>query len=186
MGKLGRVLLLIIVLGLPAFVYGEFYKYVDEQGHVQFTDNLANVPADQRKQVEQYEESHHRPEGLGRSADDTVDAGSAENTANDVTKPAGEPGPSEQGEGAQGPTAKQLQEEAANLKAEYEALITERQELEQKSSKRIARAARIALDRQIADFNVRFKDYERRRDAHNKAVKTHNARVVQPTAPQSP
>ena len=45
----------IVLLAVPAS--GEFYKYVDKQGNIHFTDDWNQVPPDQRDSVETRVES---------------------------------------------------------------------------------------------------------------------------------
>ncbi|MBE9582728.1 MAG: DUF4124 domain-containing protein, partial [Proteobacteria bacterium] len=54
--KLRQCVIVLILTIFPALASAEFYKYVDKNGSVRFTDNLANVPADQRSQVDEYED----------------------------------------------------------------------------------------------------------------------------------
>jgi len=49
-------LLIMLYLWLPTSVWAEFYKYKDQNGTLHFTDNIAEVPKDQRPQVERYTE----------------------------------------------------------------------------------------------------------------------------------
>jgi hypothetical protein len=47
-------LLMMLYLWLPTTVWAEFYKYKDPNGTWHFTDNIAEVPEDQRPQMESY------------------------------------------------------------------------------------------------------------------------------------
>ncbi len=42
-------------------VYANFYKYVDADGNIRFTDDLSQVPPEQRKAAPRYQESVSRP-----------------------------------------------------------------------------------------------------------------------------
>jgi hypothetical protein len=48
--------ILIAILFFTPDGFAEIYKYRDQNGVLRFTDNLAEVPIDQRKKVEQYQE----------------------------------------------------------------------------------------------------------------------------------
>jgi len=52
----GLLLLVLLAAGWPAGSSAEFYRYYDENGALRFTDNIAEVPEDQRPQVKRYEE----------------------------------------------------------------------------------------------------------------------------------
>jgi hypothetical protein len=48
--------ILITILFFTPDAFAEIYKYRDQNGVLRFTDNLAEVPLDQREKVEQYQE----------------------------------------------------------------------------------------------------------------------------------
>ena len=52
--------ILLIFSALPAA--GEFYKYVDENGNTRFTDDINQVPPQQRKGISSYAESESKLE----------------------------------------------------------------------------------------------------------------------------
>jgi len=49
--------LIIIVLLFPLTIQAEFYKYVDAKGVSRFTDNLADIPENQREEIDHYKEA---------------------------------------------------------------------------------------------------------------------------------
>ena len=50
------IIFLLILLLVPALSFAEFYKYRDKDGVLRFTDNLVDVPEDQRPKVDSYSE----------------------------------------------------------------------------------------------------------------------------------
>ena len=56
-----KIIIPLVFLVFTGAASAEFYKYVDDKGHVHFTDDFNQVPADQRKQVREYEE-YRQPE----------------------------------------------------------------------------------------------------------------------------
>jgi hypothetical protein len=50
-----RVWLAVLVLGLAVPALGEYYQYTDPNGVLRFTDDITNVPQDQRPDVKTYE-----------------------------------------------------------------------------------------------------------------------------------
>ncbi len=52
-----RILILMMLISLvPIPIYAEFYKYRDANGVLRFTDNLMDVPEDQREKLKSYKE----------------------------------------------------------------------------------------------------------------------------------
>jgi len=49
--------ILVVSLTCPAPASAQFYRYLDKQGQVRFTDDINQVPEDQRIQVRSYESS---------------------------------------------------------------------------------------------------------------------------------
>ncbi len=54
-GLTGAILIAAMVFAGPAFA--QFYKYLDKQGVVRFTDDINQVPQDQRAAARSYSES---------------------------------------------------------------------------------------------------------------------------------
>jgi hypothetical protein len=54
-GLTGAILIAAMVFAGPAFA--QFYKYLDKQGVVRFTDDINQVPQDQRVAARSYSES---------------------------------------------------------------------------------------------------------------------------------
>ena len=52
-----RLILFLLIILVAAPASAEFYKYVDEQGNIHFTDDYNKVPLDQRKGIRGYVES---------------------------------------------------------------------------------------------------------------------------------
>lgn len=176
--KYGRCIVVIIALGLPGLAQAEIYKYLDEEGKIQFTDNLANVPAGQRNQVEEYEEVVHHPVRQAPSTTDEEAEDVDEGTSQENDRADKEEKGSAEGVGDE-VGAGDLDESGERLRVEYEGLMNERAELDQAASRPLPPMEQERLVQTIEDFNERMRDFEIRREAHNNAVEAHNARVEQ-------
>jgi hypothetical protein len=182
----GRLIVFMVVLGISGGVRGEFYKYIDQDGNVQFTDNLSNVPVDQRAKIEQYEDVTTTPAAeTGPEAPEAEEAMDQEMASGDDASPEApmeEAGDRPAVEDQQGEMEQQLREQEKQLRAEYEALMKKREAIEKTSSQRLTPKLRKRLQGDIKDFNDRIKDYEKRREAHNQAVQAYNAQLKSPQA----
>ena len=74
--RLFFVLLAVVVICLPRVGNAEFYRYRDANGVLRFTDNLAEVPKDQRPGAQRYETFKSAPPAA--AAVDSSKAGESE------------------------------------------------------------------------------------------------------------
>lgn len=168
--RLGMGLAILTVANLPWPARGEFYKYIDGNGNVRFTDNLANVPPEQRTRVEEYEEAVPNQPSLQEKKDEGKGTGPE---PTEGTAKAGPEAGSAVDEGKTEGMREDLKEEGLRLQEEYDALMEEREQLDKAASTRLTPAAQRGLIDKIKDFNARIQDYEKRREVHNKTVEAY-------------
>jgi len=187
--RLAMGLAILTVASFPTVARGEFYRYIDGNGNVRFTDNLANVPPEQRTRVEEYKEvvpdrpSLKEEEAKGKGQDDGkgTEPEAAEGTAKTDTETGSAEGTAKAGpeagsavdEGKTEGMREDLKDEGLRLQEEYDALMEEREKLDKAASTRLTPAAQRGLVDKIKDFNARIQDYEKRRETHNKAVEAY-------------
>ncbi len=176
-----QCIIALLLIALPELSTAEFYRYVDKEGNVRFTDNLANVPVDQRSKVNEYDEAtqESRP---GEKTEMRRQEGYQEETVKQIEEPPSQKeAPTEEGE--ENAAGLRLRDIGAKLEEEYHTLMEERDKLQKASTTRLAPSARKALIDNISDFNARIKDYENRRQAYNKQVEALNARIQEKAQP---
>jgi hypothetical protein len=187
--RLAMGLAILTVASFPTVARGEFYRYIDGNGNVRFTDNLANVPPEQRTRVEEYKEAvpdrpslkEEEAKGKGQDEGKGTEPEAAEGTAKTDTETGSAEGTAKAGpeagsavdEGKTEGMREDLKEEGLRLQEEYDALMEEREKLDKAASVRLTPAAQRELIDKIKDFNARIQDYEKRREAHNKAVEAY-------------
>ena len=156
-----------LFFALPASA--EFYKYRDESGVLRFTDNLAEVPPDQRPNVSTYEGVQTAPGDVpaektaGPSDGEQKDAAAAGDVDLEVKE--------------------DLEEEQNRLEQLKQSLDKERQELagrkealkEERKKLRDERDARI-YNEKVEELNEHIAEYEQRRKAFQQQVESLNAR----------
>jgi len=115
MNKESWILFLILIL-FSASVSAEFYRYVDKDGNVLYTDDLSKVPEAQRSGIRVFNESNDV---------------SASTTGKTEKQPASGQGEASKQKGADNfaATRKDLEREQEALEKERESLVKEREEL---------------------------------------------------------
>ena len=81
----------------------QFYKYVDKDGNIHFTDDINQVPPEQRAKIRSYEESESNPEA-GEATPQ------AEEPQNEEQQPDAIAGSDESGQASLEDTRKRLEE----------------------------------------------------------------------------
>ena len=174
--RLGQWMIMLILIGTHALASAEFYRYLDEKGKVHFTDDLGNVPLEQRPKADEYEEPYdeltqeERVEGKREETE----------TSKGVVEETEEEPPQEDAqlkEVEEKTLEQKLKETGAKLQEEYEALAKEREELEKMATRPLTQTRRKELIEKVRDYNLRSEDYEKRRQAFNKEVEGYNARI---------
>lgn len=174
--KLRGWIIVLTLIALPGFASAEFYRYVDQEGKTHYTDDIANIPADQRSHISEYEDVSHRSSLKEETETTTPEEESREPAVSEpeVMRPQREPGV---GEGEKKAVDQELRETGTALEQEYQALIEERKQLDEAAKRPVTPASREKLVQKIRDFNSRSKDYEKRREAFNQDVEAYNAGI---------
>jgi hypothetical protein len=169
MKKANLAFLLIItwVLVLPASA--EIYKYVDENGQKRWTDDLSQVPKEQRPSAQRFESVEETQPGPASSQtnedqpETTLDIGEVDTdspmTADTVSRDA-------------------LEKEKADLDTRYRQLMEERKQLEQLKSNADSSDARSGLNKKISAYNEKTEQYETQLNDFNEKIKAYNESIT--------
>ena len=137
-----RIFLLLVALSLiPMPVFAEFYKYKDANGVLRFTDNLLEVPKDQREKIQTYKEvvtPEPEPDISDAQKEDAV----LKNQSN---------------------RAEQINNEREVLEQAFKALDAERKSLLESPPSPQEQEAYEAHKKRIEAFNAKIKAYEEQR-----------------------
>ncbi len=147
----------------PAFA--KFYKYIDKDGVVRFTDDLSLVPEDQREKAPEYYESKTRPAEKDKASEEKI--------LKDETPPDIEDISEEE--------LKKMREELTverkALDKEYKKLMEDRQKLSREKKVAITKYKAKQMKKMRADLEKRIRDYDARRKAYQEKLKIYNQKV---------
>jgi hypothetical protein len=189
--RLLYALLFLICMLLPSSVLAEYYQYRDQNGVLRFTDNLADVPEDQRQQIKSYTESEvfvmTEEESLEYLQDTSVQeetgedmegAYQSEETGEDMES-ANQSEEAETGRDDNLAQLKKLNQMKAALDEEFAVLMEEKQVLLQykDSKKNISVKEAKAYQKKVTLLNQRITDFEERRQAYKKEADAFNAQA---------
>lgn len=169
--RLRYAVIILILAGLPSLVCAEFYKYRDGNGILRFTDNLVDVPEDQRPKVHTYSEPDdflmpwQREDKARRETVVSEEAQEAEGRKINVSKT------------QIGSTLDDLKQIKAGLDEEFDALIQRKQALDaEKEALRTKdkKAAKACLEK-AKQLNADIREFEQRRQAFQKKADAFNA-----------
>ena len=153
-----RIILLIalflMAVAMPSSA--EIYKYRDADGVLRFTNNLQEVPKDQREKVQSYGEIKTKKEPAA--------ATEQEGTAGEQNNEAAQ-------------QAEELKKEKELLDAEYAQLEEDRKLLVEMSQKERSDEEDAELRQNIESFNARIKEYEDKLKVFEDKVGEFNAQV---------
>jgi chromosome segregation ATPase len=146
----------------------EFYKYVDENGNIRFTDDITMIPREQREKLKVYEEVKSPPPdtaaGEGPAPEEAVKK-SPEEIAAEVT------GVTEE---ELQTMKKRLDDKKAALAEEYNALKEERKALESRRREYRSRGRIKEYEDAVDRLNAKNAAYEAKRKEFEAEVKTYN------------
>ena len=189
--RLLYALLFLICMWLPSSVLAEYYQYRDQNGVLRFTDNLADVPEDQRQPIESYTESEEfvmtEEESLEylqdtsvqeETGEDMESADQGEETGEDM-EGASQSEEAETGRDDNLAQLKKLNQIKAALDEEFAELMEEKQVLLQykDSKKNMSMKEAKAYQKKVTLLNQRITDFEERRQAYKKEADAFNAQA---------
>lgn len=151
--QLRYFMVVLIVLLVPAMAGAEFYKYRDANGVLRFTDDITEVPVDQRAKLKEYQ-------SVVTTEPSTADK-------------------EEQGgqEGSLGARAQTLEAERAALEQEYQAIIEEDRRIKASVADSENPADPEAYNQQLRELQQRIDAYAEHRKAFQEKASAFDAEI---------
>ena len=163
-----RWLILLSMVLFSMSASAEYYRYLDKNGNVHFTDDLTNVPEDQRTNINEYTGFQ------GGSNDQEKDEQKAEESKSIIEK---EEGKNKADINEFSEIKKRLDQEKEKLDEEYRTLMEEKNEIEKNKNKYRSKSQAKKYNKVILEFNEKIEDYEKRKNLFNEEVEKYNQRV---------
>jgi hypothetical protein len=133
----------------------QLYRFRDANGNWRYTDNLADVPTDQRENCKKY---------------DALESSAEQPTGSPKVKGEQPVDPSDEARRLRA----ELKERKTGLDQEYEALVEESDVLEKMSLNLQTTADKIKFENRKDKFNRRVKAFEEKRQAFTKDLQAYN------------
>jgi len=176
--KMRYALLLLILIWLPGSVSADFYRYTGPDGGVRFTDNLNEVPEDQRPDVLTYEEA--KKGQLPETQAPVVGEEQEGEPPPDAESP---PDDTVTGEAAQSqePQDRTVFDRLTRIKGELDTeragLDDEKQKLAKEGGALTTPEEITAYNEKVVSLNKRIIEYEKRRQALQDEIDAYNAGI---------
>ena len=170
--NLGRWIILIsILISIVLFsmsASAEYYRYVDKDGNVHYTDDLTSIPENQRTDINEYT-------GFQDGSSDQETDEQKEETPQPLLEKEQVKNKPDTDKFSE--IKKQLDQKKEKLDEEYKALMEEREYIEKNKNKYRSNSQTKKYNKAILEFNGKIEDYEKRKNLFNKEVEEYNERV---------
>ena len=164
----GRWLISLSLLLFSMSASAEYYRYIDKDGNVHYTDDLTKVPENQRTDINEYTGFQGDP------YDQQKDEQKAEKQPSLIEKEQEKNKPDKNDFSE---IKKRLDQEKEKLGEEYRALMEEKKEIAKNKNKYRSKSRAKKYNKVILEFNDKIEDYERRKKLFNEEVEKYNNQV---------
>ena len=164
----------ILIISFSSPATAEFYKYIDNNGSIRFTDDYSTVPRNQRTNTERYDEYENRqepasasivgkkgyenPQVLSNKSKKELEGLNAKDDLDEIQK--------------------RLVIKNQEMALEYKTLQKERQALVDKQ-KSLTLKDMKQLNENISMFNEKIESFRKKREALNKEIEQYNTKVAE-------
>lgn len=166
--NLGRWIILISIVLFSMSASAEYYRYVDKDGNVHYTDDLTSVPENQRTDINEYT-------GFQDGSNDQAKDEQKEETPEPLLEKEQVKNKPDMDKFSE--VKKQLDQKKEKLDEEYKALMEEREDIEKNKNKNRSNSQTKKYNKAILEFNGKIEDYEKRKNLFNKEVEEYNEMI---------
>ena len=164
-------LVIFFVLIFSSSLSARIFKYIDENGQKRWTDDLSQVPIEQRESAEHFEDvGDHSQEGSTNPEESHV-----------VTTPS-----TDQSEDNADLTREALLNEKSALEEQYQLLVEQRKQIEQMKAEKGDASHRMEINEKIAAYNANHQQYEAQLNAYKAKIEAYKKKIIPSNDAQSP
>jgi hypothetical protein len=168
-----KTFIIITFLMFSVSASAEFYKYVDENGNVRFTDDINQVPEAQRAKIRSYIESESQEPAEQEVAPENEAKQAPEDQPTDFADLSDDESESLED------TKKRIDELKSEIDREYEALMKEKAQLAKDKEQAKTRDQIIEFNKKVDSLNKRVAAYEKKGQDYKALVDDYNKRIMQ-------
>lgn len=170
-------LIVLVFLWLPGPISAEYYKYRDQNGMLRYTDNLADIPKEQRLKMETRTEAEDylSPQERAAKARKEADEGRQAPADSEIQKKSSDVVPYKSGGGS----AMQMRSTRDALETEHSELMRAKQALEAKRDTVTTAVQVKAYQKEVTQLNEKVAAFEKRREAFKQEVDAFNKQLGQ-------
>jgi len=166
-----KIFVLISFILFSVNASAEFYKYTDEDGNVRFTDDINQVPEEQRSKIRSYVESQ---------SEEVPEQETTQESPEKSEQQANVPDSSEN-EAAEG-SLEELKSRIDAIKEEveqaYAALLKEKEQLSEDKKKVKTREQVESYNKRIESYNILGQDFIKKQKERDALIDNYNARIM--------
>jgi len=166
-----KIFALIFFLLFSVSVSAEFYKYVDENGNIRFTDDINQVPQDQRAKIRSYEESISVEAPEQEAVQENQETSEQQANFPDLSE-------DDEAEESLADTKARIDTINSEIDREYQELLKEKEQLAEDRKNAKTREEVEKYNEKVERFNVRGQDFMKKQKERDALVEAYNKRIV--------
>ena len=166
-----KIFVLISFLLFSVSASAEFYKYTDENGNVRFTDDINQVPEEQRSRIRSYVESQSEEVPEQEATQENPEKSEQQANFPDLSEDVAEEGSIEE-------LKSRIDEIKKEIDQEYEALLKEKKQLAEDKKQVKTREQIESYNKRIGSYNLRGEDFMKKQKERDALIDNYNARLT--------
>ena len=169
--KVLKIFVLISFFLFSVSASAEFYKYTDEDGNVRFTDDINQVPEEQRSRIHSYVESESEEVAEQETTQENPEKSEQQENFPDLTENDAEAGSPEE-------LKSRIDAIKQEIDQEYKALLKEKEQLSEEKKQVKTRAQIESYNKRIESYNTRGQDFMKKQKERDALINDYNALIM--------